>query len=227
MARRSASASATSPIRRTSAACPTARSRCCEGLDVWIVDALRFTPHPSHFSVKQALELDRAAGAQARHPHAHDTRSRLRGAQARAAGRTSSRPTTAWWCTSSSVEARRPVIPALRKRGAGILSRTEFSIGFPLSALTRLAGMTLEGVEGAAQRNAHVASLYATLTGLPVKRKGVPVGRSQVSRHTLYDRRNGRPPTVPGVAFLSTRVSLFRPSLLTWSPRLRGSPETG
>ncbi|WP_072377670.1 MBL fold metallo-hydrolase [Hyphomicrobium sp. NDB2Meth4] len=26
-----------------------------EGLDVWIVDALRFTAHPSHFSVKQAL----------------------------------------------------------------------------------------------------------------------------------------------------------------------------
>lgn len=27
-----------------------------ENLDVWIVDALRYTPHPSHFSVKQALE---------------------------------------------------------------------------------------------------------------------------------------------------------------------------
>lgn len=27
-----------------------------QGLDVWIVDALRYTPHPSHFSVKQALE---------------------------------------------------------------------------------------------------------------------------------------------------------------------------
>jgi phosphoribosyl 1,2-cyclic phosphate phosphodiesterase len=27
-----------------------------EGLDVWIVDALRYTPHPSHFSVAQALE---------------------------------------------------------------------------------------------------------------------------------------------------------------------------
>ncbi len=27
-----------------------------QGLDVWIVDALRFTAHPSHFSVKQALE---------------------------------------------------------------------------------------------------------------------------------------------------------------------------
>ena len=26
-----------------------------EGLDVWIVDALRYTGHPSHFSVKQAL----------------------------------------------------------------------------------------------------------------------------------------------------------------------------
>lgn len=27
-----------------------------QGLDVWIVDALRFTAHPSHFSVKQALQ---------------------------------------------------------------------------------------------------------------------------------------------------------------------------
>ena len=26
-----------------------------EGLDVWIVDALRYTPHESHFSVKQSL----------------------------------------------------------------------------------------------------------------------------------------------------------------------------
>ncbi len=26
-----------------------------QGLDIWIVDALRYTPHPSHFSVKDAL----------------------------------------------------------------------------------------------------------------------------------------------------------------------------
>ena len=27
-----------------------------QGLDLWIVDALRPVPHPSHFSVKQALD---------------------------------------------------------------------------------------------------------------------------------------------------------------------------
>ncbi len=27
-----------------------------QGLDVWVVDALRYTPHPSHFHVKRALE---------------------------------------------------------------------------------------------------------------------------------------------------------------------------
>jgi phosphoribosyl 1,2-cyclic phosphate phosphodiesterase len=35
---------------------PEASVELLQGLDVWIVDALRFTPHPSHFSVKQALE---------------------------------------------------------------------------------------------------------------------------------------------------------------------------
>ena len=31
-----------------------------EGLDLWVVDALRYTPHPSHFSVKDALSwIDR------------------------------------------------------------------------------------------------------------------------------------------------------------------------
>jgi phosphoribosyl 1,2-cyclic phosphate phosphodiesterase len=34
---------------------PEATAELLQGLDVWIVDALRFTPHPSHFSVKQAL----------------------------------------------------------------------------------------------------------------------------------------------------------------------------
>ncbi len=35
---------------------PEASVSLLQGLDVWIVDALRFTPHPSHFSVKQALQ---------------------------------------------------------------------------------------------------------------------------------------------------------------------------
>ncbi len=35
---------------------PEASVPLLEGLDVWIVDALRFTAHPSHFSVKQTLQ---------------------------------------------------------------------------------------------------------------------------------------------------------------------------
>jgi phosphoribosyl 1,2-cyclic phosphate phosphodiesterase len=34
-----------------------------QGLDLWIIDALRYTPHPSHFSVKQALDQVERAGA--------------------------------------------------------------------------------------------------------------------------------------------------------------------
>jgi phosphoribosyl 1,2-cyclic phosphate phosphodiesterase len=33
-----------------------------EGLDVWIVDALRFTPHPSHFSLEETLEAIEKVG---------------------------------------------------------------------------------------------------------------------------------------------------------------------
>jgi phosphoribosyl 1,2-cyclic phosphate phosphodiesterase len=34
---------------------PEASAELLQGLDVWVVDALRHTPHPSHFNVKQAL----------------------------------------------------------------------------------------------------------------------------------------------------------------------------
>ncbi|HSD91473.1 MAG TPA: MBL fold metallo-hydrolase [Methyloceanibacter sp.] len=34
---------------------PEESLKALEGLDVWIVDALRYTPHPSHLSVEQAL----------------------------------------------------------------------------------------------------------------------------------------------------------------------------
>jgi phosphoribosyl 1,2-cyclic phosphate phosphodiesterase len=37
-------------------AIPEASMHALAGLDLWIVDALRYTPHPSHFSVDDALE---------------------------------------------------------------------------------------------------------------------------------------------------------------------------
>ncbi len=44
-----------SRIRPTSAACRTTASEALAGLDLWIVDALRHKPHPSHFSLTDAL----------------------------------------------------------------------------------------------------------------------------------------------------------------------------
>lgn len=44
-------------------AIPPAAEPFVSGLDVWILDALRWTPHPSHFSVDQALEWITRAGA--------------------------------------------------------------------------------------------------------------------------------------------------------------------
>ena len=35
---------------------PAASRPFLEGLDVWIIDALRYRPHPSHFSLDDALE---------------------------------------------------------------------------------------------------------------------------------------------------------------------------
>lgn len=34
-----------------------------QGLDLWIIDALRYTPHPSHLSLKQAIALIERVGA--------------------------------------------------------------------------------------------------------------------------------------------------------------------
>ena len=43
-----------------------------QGLDVWIVDALRYIPHPSHFTVAQALEwIDRLRPKRAILTHLH------------------------------------------------------------------------------------------------------------------------------------------------------------
>jgi len=43
-----------------------------EGLDVWIVDALRYTPHPSHFSLEETLEaIERVKPKRAILTHMH------------------------------------------------------------------------------------------------------------------------------------------------------------
>ena len=36
-------------------AIPRRKLAAFEGLDLWIIDALRYTPHPSHFSLSEAL----------------------------------------------------------------------------------------------------------------------------------------------------------------------------
>ena len=78
MAPRSASASARSPTRPTSAAFPRRRLPLLQGLDVWIVDALRPAPHPSHFGVKQTLRWIERLGVKRGDPDAYDGGARLR-----------------------------------------------------------------------------------------------------------------------------------------------------
>ena len=59
-----------------------------KNLDLWIIDGLRYAPHPSHFSVNDALAwIDRFKPKPRRH-HQHAFRPGLRGAAAEpAAGR--------------------------------------------------------------------------------------------------------------------------------------------
>ena len=64
----------------TSAACRRKAPRRLAGLDVWIVDALRYRPHPSHFSLADALGWIERLKPQPRDPDQPARRSRLRGA---------------------------------------------------------------------------------------------------------------------------------------------------
>lgn len=53
-------------------ALPDASRERLRGLDVWIVDALRYLPHPTHFSVRQAIEaIDRVAPKRGILTHLH------------------------------------------------------------------------------------------------------------------------------------------------------------
>ena len=88
---------------------PVASLPLLQNLDVWIVDALRFTPHPSHFSVKQALAwIKRLAPKRA--ILTHITTDLDYEALRRELPAESSPPTTTW--SSTSIELRVPVIPA-------------------------------------------------------------------------------------------------------------------
>ena len=107
-----------------------------QGLDLWIVDALRPMPHAEPFQPEAGAAVDRAGRRQARHPHAHDDGARLRGAAARAAARTSSRPTTAWWWRP--IEKRRgPDHPGGVRRCVGTTARTHRS---PRCVVVSMAG---------------------------------------------------------------------------------------
>ncbi len=48
-----------------------------EGLELWIIDALRYRPHPSHFSLDDALQLDREDASAPGHPDEPAHRPRL------------------------------------------------------------------------------------------------------------------------------------------------------
>ena len=53
------------PIPATSAACRPQSVAALAGLDVWIVDALRYRPHPSHFSLDRRARDGSSASSRA------------------------------------------------------------------------------------------------------------------------------------------------------------------
>ena len=83
---RSASASARSAYSCDLSGLPADSVAALAGLDVWIVDALRYKPHPSHFSVAEALAWIERLKPQARDPDQPAHRPRLRGVARAAAG---------------------------------------------------------------------------------------------------------------------------------------------
>ena len=93
--RRSASASTGSPTCPTSPAIPDEAWPALEGLDIWVLDALRRKPHPTHAHLARSLDwIARAAPRRAVLTNMHNDLD-YRDAGGRAAARTSSRPTTA------------------------------------------------------------------------------------------------------------------------------------
>ena len=56
---------------------PLASLAAFEGLDVWIVDALRPKPHPSHYSYSEAQAAIAEVGAKRAILHPHARRARL------------------------------------------------------------------------------------------------------------------------------------------------------
>ncbi len=65
---------------------PAASLPAMAGLDVWIVDALRLSPHPSHMNLDEALDWIARVRAQTGHPDQSALRPRLRGPAGQIAG---------------------------------------------------------------------------------------------------------------------------------------------
>ena len=76
--RSSATASAASPTSPTAASSPRPASRMLEGVEILILDALRYRPHSTHFSLEEAMAAAARIGARAHHPHPPRARRRSR-----------------------------------------------------------------------------------------------------------------------------------------------------
>ena len=179
------SASAGWHIRPTSAASTTIAVARLQGLDVWIVDALRRRPHPSHFSLDEALGwIERIEPRRAILTHMHvDLDYATFAVSCR---RMWSRPMTAWRSSCRHGHRMRRVRPRRRRRSSRWLHIANYGSIIYLMRLAFAESAISYGFSGPA-RPSHLSRVTAFAPALTPPRANASCERGRIEPKSALD----------------------------------------